>query len=276
MVESTPVETRYEAVRYTTTEDWNAKRSLATSAGFFAPHIRPGMRLLDCGCGPGSITLDLAEAVAPGEVIGLDLHEDVLKRARATAEERDVKNVRFEQGDLYDLQHPDASFDAIWTSAVLQWLDKPRAALREVYRVLKPGGVYATRDRDRRGDIFGNRNRLVKRALELHYRQNEHWSGGDLSIGGKMRTMLLKAGFENVQTVASYETEEGIFAAGGYVRALKPEVRPQSVQIIKEKGWANDADLARMIEAWEVWGEDPRSYYCLARVENVAWKPKDT
>jgi ubiquinone/menaquinone biosynthesis C-methylase UbiE len=258
---------------YTTTEDWNASRRIATSAGFFVPHLRPGMRLLDCGCGPGSITADFAELLAPGEVIGIDTNEQVLERARRTAGERGLANVRFEKGDVYDLRFPDASFDAVWTSSLLQWLDRPRLALREVFRVLKPGGVYGTRDRDRRGDIVGNSNRLVKRALDLHYWQNEYWSGGDLSIGGKVRAMILKTGFENVVTGASYEAEAASFTVGGYIRALKADVRPQSVQIIKEKGWANDEDLARMIDAWQAWAKDPRSFYCGSRVENVAWKP---
>jgi ubiquinone/menaquinone biosynthesis C-methylase UbiE len=263
---------------YTTTTDWNAKRSIASSAGFFAPHLKAGMRLLDCGCGPGSITVDFAEAVAPGEVVGIDLWEDVLERGKATAAERGVDNVSFEKGDIYELQFPDGSFDAVWTSSVMQWLNNPRGALREVFRVLRPGGVYATRDRDRRGDIFGNSNRLVKRALDLHYRQNEHLSGGDLSIGGKMRAMIMRAGFENVTTVASYENhgEPGAarFMVGMYDRALKVDRRPDSVQLIKEKGWANDDDLARMIDAWQAWGEDPRSFYSMCRVENVAWKPR--
>jgi ubiquinone/menaquinone biosynthesis C-methylase UbiE len=267
-----------ESHQYTTTEDWNAQRRIETSAAFFVPHLRPGMRLLDCGCGPGSITLDFAEALAPGEVIGIDIEGETLARAKAAAAERNLPNVRFEKGDVYDLPFPDASFDAVWTSSILQWLNNPRGAMREIFRVLKPGGVYATRDRDRRGDVFGNSNRLVKRALDLHYRQNEYWSGGDLSIGGKMRAMIMRTGFENVTTVASYENhgEPGAarFMVGMYDRALKVEERPWSVQIIKEKGWANDGGLARMIEAWRVWGDDLRSFYCICRVENVAWKPK--
>ena len=66
-------------------EDWNARRGIATSAEFFARYVHPGMSLLDCGCGPGSLTLDLAEAVAPAEVIGLDTDEQVLHRARSNA-----------------------------------------------------------------------------------------------------------------------------------------------------------------------------------------------
>jgi 2-polyprenyl-3-methyl-5-hydroxy-6-metoxy-1,4-benzoquinol methylase len=72
-----------------------ARRVAATSAAFFLPHLRPGLRLLDCGCGPGSITFGLAEAVAPGEVVGFDVQPAQVERARALAAERGVPNVRF-------------------------------------------------------------------------------------------------------------------------------------------------------------------------------------
>ena len=63
---------------YRVDAEWNravfARRS-GQVATFLAPHLRAGMRLLDCGCGPGSITVDLAQAVAPGDAIGIDLRE---------------------------------------------------------------------------------------------------------------------------------------------------------------------------------------------------------
>src|SRR5688572_22257916 len=70
------------------------RRTASTSAGFFLHYLRPGMRLLDCGCGPGSITVGLAAAVLPGEAIGLDLQEVQVDRARRIASEQSLSNVR--------------------------------------------------------------------------------------------------------------------------------------------------------------------------------------
>jgi ubiquinone/menaquinone biosynthesis C-methylase UbiE len=77
------------------------------------------MALLDCGCGVGSITLGLAAAVAPGEVVGVDLQPAQLERARALAAERGATNVRFEAADVYALPFSDASFDAVFAHTLL-------------------------------------------------------------------------------------------------------------------------------------------------------------
>src|SRR5215471_8470817 len=84
-----------------------ATRTAAQEAAFFLPHLHPGMRMLDVGCGPGSITLGLAEVVAPGEVVGIDMQQSQVQQARDLAVERGFANVRFEVGDAYHLPFPD-------------------------------------------------------------------------------------------------------------------------------------------------------------------------
>jgi ubiquinone/menaquinone biosynthesis C-methylase UbiE len=258
-------------------EEWNARRGIATSAQFFAPYVAGGWCLLDCGCGPGSLTADFAEAVAPGRVVALDMDERVVSRARSTGAERGTRNTAFVAGDAYRLPFDDNTFDAVWTSSLLQWLSRPALALKEVLRVLKPGGAYGTRDRDRRGDLFGNANPLVRRAANLHYWQNEAWTGGNFRFGGTVRALMLRTGFENVATGASYESHSGSegtrFIVGLYERALRADVRPKSVEMIKQRGWADEADLERFLKAWQTWGADPRSFFAICRVENVGWKP---
>jgi len=116
-------------------------RTATHEAAFFLPHLRPGLRLLDVGCGPGTITLGLAGAVALGEVVGLDLRPEAVDQARTAAAERGVANVRFEVGSAYALPFPDASFAAAFAHIVLMHLREPGRALAE-RRVLpsrKPG-----------------------------------------------------------------------------------------------------------------------------------------
>src|SRR3712207_1758805 len=109
-------------------------------------HLPPGGRLLDVGFGIGTITVGFADLVATGEVIGIDVEPTQLERAQALAIERRVTNVRFEVADVYRLPFPDGSFDAAYANSLLQHLADPVAALREVHRVLRPGGVVGVRD----------------------------------------------------------------------------------------------------------------------------------
>jgi SAM-dependent methyltransferase len=75
-------------------------RTAASHAAFFVPHLKAGMRLLDCGCGPGSITMDLAVIIAPGEAVGVDISEGQVAQADLSARQRQVPNLRFQTADI--------------------------------------------------------------------------------------------------------------------------------------------------------------------------------
>lgn len=102
----------YDSVRTTT---FHASRTAEINAAFFLPYLKPGMSLLDCGCGPGSITVGLAERVAPGQVIGVDVGESSIEAAQRLAVERGVSNVRFQVASVYELPFPEGTFDAVFT-----------------------------------------------------------------------------------------------------------------------------------------------------------------
>ena len=132
----------------------HAARSAQKEAAFFLPHLATGMRLLDVGCGPGSITLGIAAAVAPGEVIGVDMSEAVLEQARAAAYEAGIGNVTFQQANATALPYEDDSFDAVFAHTLLEHIPHPHNALQEMRRVLKPGGLIGLRDCDWCSGVF--------------------------------------------------------------------------------------------------------------------------
>jgi ubiquinone/menaquinone biosynthesis C-methylase UbiE len=102
MGQTTPRESYTHASDETATQHF-ATRTAARQAAFFLPYLQSGMRLLDCGCGPGTITLGLAEVVAPGEVIGIDIGAAQIEDARLAAARREITNLRFEVASVYEL-----------------------------------------------------------------------------------------------------------------------------------------------------------------------------
>jgi SAM-dependent methyltransferase len=124
-----------------------AARSAARHMAFLLPHLQQDMHVLDVGCGPGSITCDMAELVPNGHVTGVDLSPAVLEEARAAATTRKVENTTFTTGDVQaSLSFPDASFDVVFCHQLLNHLSDPIKALREMKRLIKPTGILAVRE----------------------------------------------------------------------------------------------------------------------------------
>src|SRR6201994_334318 len=96
------------------------RRTAENSAGYLLPHVRPGISLLDVGCGPGTITADLAALVAPGQVTAVEMTDDALDLARAEAQARGQSNIVFATSDVHALAFPDDTFDVVHAHQVLQ------------------------------------------------------------------------------------------------------------------------------------------------------------
>ncbi len=133
------------------------RRSAEKQAAFLLPYLQPGMSLLDCGCGPGSITLGLAQRIAPGTVVGVDFDPGEVERAQKLAAEQGVTNVQFKTGNVYELPFADGTFDACFSNALLDHLSDPIAALREMRRILKADGILGARTADRDGYLLRQR-----------------------------------------------------------------------------------------------------------------------
>ena len=122
-------------------------RNIANSAQFILPYLKPGMRVLDVGCGPGSLTVDIAKHIRPsGRVTGIENVSDPLDEARKLAEQEGV-DVTFEVANAMHLPYQDDEFDLVFAHQVLQHVADPVKMLREMRRVTKTGsGVVACRE----------------------------------------------------------------------------------------------------------------------------------
>jgi SAM-dependent methyltransferase len=155
------------------------------------------MDLLDVGCGPGTITVDLAARLSPGRVIGVDREAAVVAEATGLLEADATGNVEFRTGDVYSLGFADQSFDVVHAQQVLQHLTDPVAALVEMRRVLRPGGILAVRDGDYGGFIWAPSDPLLDRWLEL-YHQVCSRNGADADAGRHLLGWAQAAGLTDI------------------------------------------------------------------------------
>lgn len=247
-------------------------RSAQREAAFFLAHLKPGMRVLDCGCGTGSITLGLAAAVAPGEVIGIDREGAQLARARAAARASSVPNVDFRQAEIYALPFPDASFDAVMAHAVLQHLSAPEDALQEIPRVLKPGGFVGVREEDRGADLIYPLTPELQQAFDL-LMQAWQAGGGDPYLPRRYRPLLRAAGYVNTQVSATCEVRADPTSAQLYARAIASFFHDaEIIDLAATNGWADRATLDAMYAAFLEWADHPDAFWCETWCEAVAWK----
>jgi ubiquinone/menaquinone biosynthesis C-methylase UbiE len=251
-------------LRGTETQRMMVNRRATRQAAFLLPHLRTGMDLLDCGSGPGSITADLASLVAPGQVVGIDIGEEEVERARAYAAQNGITNVTFRVGDVYALPFADCTFDAVFSNALLDHLRSPQQAIAEMYRVLKPGGVLGVRTADRDGYLMTPSDPILE-AWALRGEQEKLVQGIQVRIGKKLRSFLRQAGFVDVEASASYDcygTAERVFALG-------EAMANQSDKAAQ----AGDPEAAQIAAAWRRWGQSPDAFMAQSLCEAVGWRP---
>lgn len=239
-----------------------AARTAAHFAAFLLPHLQPGMRLLDCGCG-------LAAAVAPGEVIGIDLDAGNINIARQLAAEQHIANVRFKVANLYDLPFADSSFDVVFSHAVLLHIQDPIGALREMRRVLKTGGLVATRSDDLDGALTAPPDPLLLQTWTLMGELLQR-NGGNNRGAKESRRWLREAGFTRIEQSASYECygtpEATAWCSAAYVPILR-NLQPRFAEL----GLADKEMIARICAAWQHWGDHPDAFFARAWCEAIGW-----
>jgi len=227
-------------------------RTAENSAAYLIPLLRPGLDLLDVGCGPGTLTADLAARVAPGRVLGLDASADPLDEARTAAGRVGVE-VTFAVGDVYALDLPDDSFDVVHAHQVLQHLTDPVAALREMARVCRPGGVIAVRDVDYATFTWFPANPGLDRWLEL-YAAVARANGAEPDAGRRLIAWAHAAGLRDLTATTSswcYASPQerewwGNSWAG---RATASSFAGQAVAY----GLATPDELDGLADAWRSW-----------------------
>lgn len=245
-------------------------RTAENSAAYLLDHLAPGMRLLDVGCGPGTITIDLATRVAPSAVVGIDSAEGPLVSAREVAQAAGVDNVTFEVADGMGLPFEDGAFDVVHAHQVLQHVPDPVGMLREMRRVCRAGGLIAVRDSDYAAFAWYPAIPALDEWLELYHRVARA-SGGEPDAGRRLLAWAHEAGLGDVMVSASawcFATDEDRTWWGGLWadRALRSTFATQSLAL----GLTDQTTLDRISAGWRAWSSEPDGWFAVPHGEILA------
>jgi len=253
----------------------HAARTAEDSAAFLLDRLQPGQKILDAGCGPGSISVGLAKAVGPkGELVAIDVDEGIVARAAATLATSGAANASCAVASLYDLSSfADDSFDVAYANQVLQHLSDPVAALAELRRVVRPGGLVAVRDADY-SSMTGWPNEMAE--WRRIYRQTCRKNNAEPDAGRYLVQWARAAGFASdaiefsaslkVYSRAEDEQARRRWGEDWAERTLRSSFGKQALQY----GVASADEMQAVAEAWQDWAETPESFFHYVNGEVIA------
>ncbi len=245
----------------------HATRTAESSAGYLLPQLRPGMNLLDVGCGPATITLDLAERLRPGKVIGVDAATEALEAARAEAARRGDTTTTFQVADISALPFADGSFDVVHAHQVLQHLQDPVAALAEMARV--SGSLVAVRDVEYRTMSWYPEVPGLEFWLDT-YRRIAHANDAEPDAGRYLKAWAHAAGLDDVTVTATAWTYADPVSVHWWSRSQAARVHGEAFTRQAVEAGCSAADVEEMTQAWIDWGDSPDAYFAMVHTELLA------
>ena len=223
------------------------RRSAETHAAFVLPLLQSDFRILEVGCGPGSITIGLATRVPRGVVVAVDCERSQVRLAKERAKELDISNIRFVVGDASGFHCEENNFDLVFSHALFEHLSDPETTLHHLRTYLRSGGLIALRSPDWGGFVLYPETSAISDALQT-YQRIQTDLGGDVHCGRKLAMYLRSAGFNSVKLSASYEIYPDPQWIANYL-AERLEVAGETSQAATLRSWANQPD-AMFAQAW--------------------------
>ncbi|GES59899.1 ubiE/COQ5 methyltransferase [Aspergillus terreus] len=251
------------------THSW---RTLSNSAAYLLPHIKPGMKILDIGCGPGSITVDFATRVPQGYVTGVEYTPEPLEQARALAASQHLSNIDFEVADIHSLPFANDTFDIVHVHQVLQHIADPVQALREMKRVAKPDGIVAARESA--SCTWYPENAGIARWLEVTSRVARA-KGGNPHPGRYIHVWAEEAGFDRARIRKSAGSwcfsspQEREYWGGSMAGRFRSS---GFTKMVTEEGLASADELETIVEGWREFVEEETGWFGLLHGEILCFK----
>ena len=249
------------------------RHTAETHAAYLLPYLRPGLRVLDMGCGPGTVSVGMAKAVQPGEMHGIDMEESQIELARSVAEEAGQSNAIFHVGDVTDLPFEEGFFDVVHCLEVLNYVPDTYAALSEAKRVLKPGGILGCREiiceSSATSPDLGGAGQMWTMFEDLLA-----FDDGHPHMGRDLKFHVLEAGFTNPRLTATfdvYSDPADIAFVHNFINnwLLSPEMTEAAIMY----GAGTEELYNRMRVALDRWKDHPGAVTLAAFGEVIASKP---
>lgn len=242
-------------------------RTAENSAGYLLPHLTASTHMLDVGCGPATITCDFAQRV--NHVTGIEPVTDILETARATADERSIDNVSFQVGSIYRLDFDDSTFDVVHAHQVLQHLTDPVAAINEMVRVTKPGGIVAIRDADYHAMTWFPKAPELTRWMEI-YQAVARRNDAEPDAARHLKRWALDAGVDTGNITASIDT--WLFTDAEDVAWWSDMWADRTVnsafgQQARDYAITERAEQEQIADAWRKWATDDASWFTVPNGE---------
>ncbi|OAA67659.1 methyltransferase-UbiE family protein [Cordyceps fumosorosea ARSEF 2679] len=247
-------------------------RDAHNSAAYLLPYLRPHMSILDVGCGPGSITIDLARKVPEGHVVGVEHVPDPLDGARSLASSKGVTNIKFQVGDIHNLPFSENTFDVVHAHQVLQHIADPVLAFKEMRRVVKQGGIVAVQE-SVVSTIYPDSAGLAAWGdLQVRIRQAR---GNYRKAGLQLHVWAREAGFP----VGNMKKSTGSWCFSNphdreyWGGAMEERARSSGLAMTAvREGFASETELQQMATAWRTWVEDKDGWLGFLHGQILCWK----
>jgi SAM-dependent methyltransferase len=246
-------------------------RTLANSHPTLPDLLRPGMAVLDVGCGPGTLTAEMARRVAPGHAVGMDINPDMIRAAEAASPPAEVANLVFYTGDIRESTW-DAEFDLANTARTLQWLPNAALAVERMARAVVPGGAVVLLDYDHTRARWNGEPEAWTRfyAAFLAWRDG---AGLDNAIAGQLPALAEAAGLIDIDVRPQVTTvqagEPDFFRVAGAWRMVIDSRGRQMVAA----GYLDERDRTAALDGFTEWMQQPGAAQTIHECCVVARRP---
>ena len=248
----------------------HSARTAQTCFAYGLDRLRPGMSVLDVGCGPGTITADIARLVAPGPVTGVDIEAASLEQAREHARNLGVTNIDFQVMSGYELAFPDGTFDLTHTHMVLHHTSDPAAVLREMRRVTRPGGIVAARETDIPAVTWYPDSAGLARWREL-FAESIRLGGGEPAAGRRLLSWAHQAGLTDITCTAAATTYQAGESATWIATSWHDRLLGSAItEELTKAGSTTMDELASVAQAWLDWAAHPDAWLMMPASEILA------